>query len=415
MFPASTMLKVNIILMSQSASVVMSKIQFNGVLPSVSSAAATAMKSRSFGSIRCQFRHVPGCLTLYAPLLHASWLPASTWDNRCARCERGRPRMAVEGPDPTVHRRRLRSELRKARETARLTQRDVAKAMDWSLSKLIRIETGVVSISTNDLRALLAHYGISNPVQVDAMIDIARASRERSWWSGYRELASQEYLIFLGYESSASVIRNFEPLVIPGLLQTEEYAREILSMIGGIDNKKIVDALVDLRMQRQELLLERNTPPSLHFILDEAAVRRVVGGSSVMRRQLNHVMDIASRPNVTVRIMPFDAGMYPRLRVAYVLLEFPDPEDEDILYIENPQGEMIIREGIPEETEGEATPVTYLGVFWQLEQTARKENTPGIVQDAIDKLPVAPAGVPGSAAQEEKVGRRDRKSEEAAR
>jgi hypothetical protein len=283
------------------------------------------------------------------------------------------------------------------------------------LSKLIRIETGVVSISTNDLRALLAHYGISDPAQVGAMIDTARSSRERSWWIGYRELVSQEYLVFLGYESSASIVRNFEPLLIPGLLQTEEYAREILSEIGGLGSKKVIDGLVELRMQRQELLLERDEPPSLDFILDEAVIRRVVGGPSVMRRQLNHLRDLADRPNVTVRIMPFSAGMYPRLRVAYVLLEFPDPEDEDILYVENAQGEMIIREGLPEEAEGEATPVTYLGVFWQLEQTARRENTPGIVEDAIDRLTSAPVTPSESVEQQgEKTGGRELESEGAA-
>jgi transcriptional regulator with XRE-family HTH domain len=288
------------------------------------------------------------------------------------------------GADPTVHRRRLRSELRKARELAGMTQRDVAKAMDWSLSKLIRIETGAVSIATNDLRALVAHYGIGDRSRVEALVEVARAARERSWWSGYRDVATQEYLAFLGYESSASVIRNFEPLLIPGLLQTEEYAREILSVIEGQDSKR-VESLVDLRMQRQELL-ERDEAPSLHFILDEGVIRRVVGGPDLMRRQLSHLREVSTRPNITVRIMPFVEGIYPRLRVPYVLFEFPLPEDEDILFIENPQGDMIIREGSPEE-ESEITPVVYLGVFWQLEQRARIDNTVPMIDDALAKLP----------------------------
>src|SRR5574341_251305 len=208
--------------------------------------------------------------------------------------------MAARGPDPMVHRRRLRSELRRVREAAGFTQRDVARAMDWSLSKLIRIETGAVSITTNDLRALLTHYGINEPERVEGLIEVARASRERSWWSGYREVASQDYVTFLGYESSASVIRNFEPLLVPGLLQTEEYAREVIRAIQGEDH---VDALVDLRMYRQQTLLERDEPPSTHFILDEAVIRRSVGGPDVMRRQLRHLAQLAERPNITVRVV----------------------------------------------------------------------------------------------------------------
>jgi hypothetical protein len=194
---------------------------------------------------------------------------------------------------------------------------------------------------------------------------------------------SQEYLAFLGYESSASVIRNFEPLLVPGLLQTEEYAREVLSVLQVPDASKI-DKLVELRMQRQELF-ERNEPPSLHFILDEAVIRRIVGDPDVTRRQLNHLREVASRPEVTIRVVSFSQGIYPGLRVPYVLFEFPLPEDEDILYIENPQGEMIIREGAPDDSEG-APPVVHLGIFWQLEQMSSKTSTLPLIDDAIAKL-----------------------------
>ena len=110
--------------------------------------------------------------------------------------------------DPAVHRRRLRSELRKAREAAGMTQRDVARVMDRSLSKLLRIETGAVNIATNDLRVLLTHYGISDEAYVDELLKLGRASRERSWWSIYRDVANAETISFLGFESSASIIRR---------------------------------------------------------------------------------------------------------------------------------------------------------------------------------------------------------------
>ena len=292
--------------------------------------------------------------------------------------------MALVGqPDPAIHRRRIRSELRKARESAGLTQRDVAGEMDWSLSKLIRIETGAVSIATNDLRALLNHYGMTDSARVNDLVQIARASRERSWWSSFKEVASPEYVAYLGYESSASIIRNFEPLLIPGLLQTEEYAREVISTFGGQDTRS-VDALVDLRMERQELL-SREAPPTLHFILDEAVVRRVVGGPAVMRRQLLKLLETGQHDNIIIRIIPFTVGMYPRLRVPYVLFEFPEANDEDVLYIENPQGEMLIRENSPEEEEA-MTPIVYLGVFWQLEQIGRRGQATGIIEDALAGL-----------------------------
>jgi len=256
--------------------------------------------------------------------------------------------------------------------------------MEWSLSKLIRIESGAVSVSITDLRTLLTHYGVGK-ADVEELLELGRLGRERSWWNTYRDVASHEYISFLGYEASASIIRNFEPLLVPGLLQTEEYAREILSVVEG-DSQRKVDALVDLRMERQELLQSSDDPTTLHFILDEAVVCRHVGGAGVMRRQLQHLLDAAQRPNVTLRVMPFERGIYPRLRVPYVLFEFPEPADEDVLYLESPQGQMIIREGAQEEEQEGMTPVAYLGVFWQLEQSAHKEDAPRMIERALSRV-----------------------------
>jgi len=290
---------------------------------------------------------------------------------------------APVGPDPTVHRRRLRNELRKAREAAGMTQRDVAAAMDWSQSKLIRIETGQVNISTNDLRALLNHYG-ADRARVDALVDLAKASREAPRWNVYRDVAPPEFIAFLGYESSASVIRNFEPLLVPGLLQTEEYARAVMNIVDA-ENPQRIDALVDLRMQRQELFYKKPTP-SLHFILDEAVVHRNVGGYDVMRRQLRHLREVSDYPNVKIRMVPFEAGMYSRLRAPYVLFEFPDPADEAVLYLETSLGiyisDFVIRENSPQERD-KFDPSRYLETFWQLEQLARREDFPGVIDDLL--------------------------------
>ena len=282
-----------------------------------------------------------------------------------------------------------------------MNQRDVAKAMDWSLSKLLRIETGAVSVTTNDMRVLLAHYGITDADRIAVLIDLARAGKERSWASAYREVASSEYISYLGYESSASVIRNFEPFLVPGLLQTEEYAR--LAILNTVDkpNPKKINALVELRTERQEIVT-RDDSPGLHFLLDEAVIRRSVGGADVMRRQLRHLQEVATRPNVTIRIVPFTQGLYPRLRVPYVLFEFPDPEDEGVLYIENPRGEMIIREHAADE-EDEITPMVYLGIFFQLEQVARKEDAAAMLDAAIRGLADLPPRMVGLATEDEVI------------
>jgi hypothetical protein len=254
--------------------------------------------------------------------------------------------------------------------------------MDWSQSKLIRIESGQVNISTNDLRALLNHYNM-DAERIAALVDVARAAREVPRWNIYRDIATPEYIAFLGYEASATVLRSFEPLVMPGLLQIEEYARTVISVVMA-DEPRRIDPLVDLRVQRQELLV-REPPPSLHFIVDEAVIRRVVGGRDIMRRQLSHLQNLVEYPNITIRIAPFEQGYYPRMRAPYTLFEFAEPEDGDVLYIENPQGEYIIREDSPEEEVRDST-ADYLAAFWKLEQIARREHTPGLLQDAITRL-----------------------------
>lgn len=299
--------------------------------------------------------------------------------------ERERQMPGVVGPDPAIHRRRLRSELRNARENANMTQRDVAAAMDWSQSKLIRIESGTVSISTNDLRALLRHYDVDS-ARIEALVDVARAARETTRWSIYRDVAPPEFIAFLGYESSASIVRNFEPSLVPGLLQTEEYARTVISVLESHNPHKI-DPLVDLRMERQELLV-RQPPADLHFILDEAVIRRVTGGRDVMRRQLHHIQKLIEEdPKVTIRIVPFEQGMYPRQQIAYWLFEFSNPEDEYVLYVENPQqqGEYLARESSPEE-EDRNSPVHYLEGFYGLEHIVTREDTLGLLRDAINRV-----------------------------
>ncbi|WP_084262395.1 Scr1 family TA system antitoxin-like transcriptional regulator [Actinomadura formosensis] len=243
---------------------------------------------------------------------------------------------------PTVRQRRLRVELRKARDEAALTQEQVAENLDWSLSKVIRIESGSVGVSTTDLKALLSLYAVSD-ARTAELVELARQARQRTWWSGYRKIISQQYYDLIGYESGAGIIRQYENLVIPGLLQTSEYAREYIGRLIEPDRAGNVEMLVELRMRRQEIL-ERDEPPQLFFVLDESVVRRMIGGPQAMRHQLRRLIDLANLPNITIEIVPFSAGVNPGLNGSFTILEFSAPEDEDVLYLENPQSMRVTRD-----------------------------------------------------------------------
>jgi transcriptional regulator with XRE-family HTH domain len=165
-----------------------------------------------------------------------------------------------DSPSPAVQRRRLRAELRRARLDAGLTQEQVAAAMDWSLSKLIRIENGSTGISTNDLRVILRHYKITDDARTAELVGLARASRERSWWSTYRGIASPRLVQLIEYEQAAYISRNYQSFVIPGMLQTAEYARASINQLFPDMLADQVDPRVEIRMKRQELLERRNAP-----------------------------------------------------------------------------------------------------------------------------------------------------------
>lgn len=254
----------------------------------------------------------------------------------------------AEVGSPLVQRRRLRTELKKARQVSGLTQDQVAGEMDWSLSKIIRIESASSGISANDLKALLQLYGVKDPGQVDSLVALARAARERSWWSAYRDVAPQPLLQLTEYESAAQVIRQFETMFVPGILQTEDYARAVIDNYyeEGLSSNQL-RALVELRTRRQDVI-DAEDPPSFHFILDEAAIRRLVGGPSIMRRQLRRLIEVADKPNISLEVIPFTAGLHPGMKGPFEIIEFADPSDSEIVYLESPRGDIF--SDVPEET-----------------------------------------------------------------
>jgi transcriptional regulator with XRE-family HTH domain len=301
--------------------------------------------------------------------------------------------MPEQDVDASVYRRRLRNTLRRMRDSQDITQSAAAEAMSWSLSKLIRIETGTVTITVNDLRALLGYYGCTDAEQVDALIEMSKNCRKPSWTSPYRGIASDVFLAFLGHEAAATKSYSFQPVLVPGLLQTDEYATEVLKTTRGSKSPKRIDGLRDLRIARQERIFSRTDGFEINYLLDESVVRRAVGGRAVMRRQLSHLVESCERDNLSIRIMPFGVGLYRSIRVPFVVLEFAEPEDEAILYLEYPQHEALIKEDEPydDADESEAlspptVPPTYLQIFAELRERTSEAETLQIIQSASEEF-----------------------------
>ncbi|MDX3585326.1 helix-turn-helix domain-containing protein [Streptomyces europaeiscabiei] len=243
--------------------------------------------------------------------------------------------------DPSLNRRRLRIELRKARESAGLTQRDAAQGLEWSLSKLIRIEAGTVGLGVTDLRALLQQYRVTDTSLVAELEEAARGSKGQSWWAQYSDLVSPQFAQYLGYEGAANTIRMYNPIVLPGLLQTEDYATALLS---ARTPEARVRRQVELRTTRQERSLDGDHGPEVGIVLDEASVRRVVGGPAVMRRQLERIKTVARHPRVSLQLLPFSVGAHYGTTTPFILLGFKD--DDDLLYIEGPTGGLSNRDDL---------------------------------------------------------------------
>ncbi|MFE1949365.1 helix-turn-helix domain-containing protein [Streptomyces sp. NPDC059524] len=276
-----------------------------------------------------------------------------------------------------VLRLRLRAELRKARITAGLTQREVADRMEWSPSKLIRIEAGEVGISVNDLRPLVAAYGISDRRKLEELLEMARGSR-RMPFSEYRDMFSKDFMQFLALESAASVNRQFGSLVIPGLLQTEEYMRAVIGAFSKDVPEERIERGVEARLARQEVL-EPAGNCEFVFILDESVVRRVAGGRGVMRAQLEHLAELAGRPNITLQILPFSIGAHPGIQGPFTLFEFKDEAMEDALFLEDSRG-ITTAGNSSEETR------RYLERFWELEDLALKQGVDVVLRRLAERV-----------------------------
>jgi transcriptional regulator with XRE-family HTH domain len=241
----------------------------------------------------------------------------------------------VSGESPAVARRRVRLALREAREAKSLTQSQVSRALEWSLSKVNRIESGEVSISTTDLKALLEFYGVDDKARIDLLVEDARTSRRERWYTDprYREHLTPATLHLLQFETEATAIRVFNVTIIPGILQTPLYARAILENRTSILSAEDMDIRHEVRMRRRELIFSQKGGPDYLLILDESVLHREVGGPAVMAEQLQELLALVKRLKIRVRVVPFAAAAPIAVLGPFTLLELGD-ESDTILYRE---------------------------------------------------------------------------------
>ncbi|MFE4516983.1 helix-turn-helix domain-containing protein [Kitasatospora sp. NPDC056783] len=233
---------------------------------------------------------------------------------------------------PTVRRRMLGAELRRIREGLNLKVDDVAARLGWHQSKVSRLENGRHGVKANEVEILLDVYEVSDPETREALAALAREGKRRVWWQPYSDVISKHYASFISFEAEAVSIRNFESSLIPGLLQTADYARAVIRQIESDAKPDEVNALVDVRLARQNATLRREDPLKLWAIIDEAALRRSVGGASVMAKQLHQLVAASREPHVLLQVVPFAAGAHPGVHGPFVILEFPVRGDLDVVY-----------------------------------------------------------------------------------
>ncbi|MEU6508724.1 MULTISPECIES: helix-turn-helix transcriptional regulator [unclassified Streptomyces] len=241
--------------------------------------------------------------------------------------------------NPTVRRRRLGQELRRLRELKGMTAEEVAERLLVSQSKISRLENGRRSISQRDVRDLCGVYEVEDQRIVDSLMEMARDSRQQGWWHTFGDIP---YSVYIGLETDAESLRVYEPQLVTGLLQTRAYAEALVQGALPETSPADIDKRVQVRMRRQERITAENNPLRLWVVLDEAALRRVVGGKLVMREQLEHLIEMSQLPHVTVQVLPFEVGAHPGLNGQYAILEFTDAADSSVVYLEGVTSDLYL-------------------------------------------------------------------------
>jgi hypothetical protein len=239
-------------------------------------------------------------------------------------------------PGPTIRRMLVGAQLRRLRTELRFSRAEAAKAIRASEWKIHRLENGQVGFKERDIVDLLAFYGVTDPDEVAAFLVLTREANAPGWWQRYGDVLPPWFRTYVDLESAATLIRTYEGQFVPGLLQTDDYMRALVHGTH-LESPEEVGRRVRLRMARQTLLT-REHPPRLWAVVDEAALRRPVGGPGVMKGQLERLLDATGLPNVTLQVLPLDAGAHPAMVGSFSVLRFPDQELPDVVYLEHLTG-----------------------------------------------------------------------------
>jgi transcriptional regulator with XRE-family HTH domain len=240
---------------------------------------------------------------------------------------------------PTVRQRRLAQALRELRHEAGLTQDAVGTRMGWHTSKLFRLENArSPRVDWLDVRELMDMYGVRSPHR-EALIQLAKDTRMMGWWTPYRDVFTGSYVAL---EDEASAMRLYCPELVPGLLQTEAYARAVIRAVRPGYDEESVERRVAARLTRQKMLLGRASPPELVLVLNEAVLRRLVGDAHVMAAQLEALRAAAQQRRVTLQVLPFSVGAHASLEGGFVLIQFPGEADPDVVYVEGIMGDLYL-------------------------------------------------------------------------
>jgi transcriptional regulator with XRE-family HTH domain len=244
---------------------------------------------------------------------------------------------------PTVRSRRLAFELRRLREAAGLTRDQVSEETGVNPATLYRHETapGQSRPQRRTMIALLNLYGVTNEEKRAELLALSRQADEQTWLQPYHAELPAHYTAYISFEAEARTVRNYESLFIPGLLQTEDYARAVIRGNLPMANNTEVEQRVQARMERQALL-RKDEPLQLWAIMDEAALRRQVGGAGIMRAQLAAINTAASEPHITVQVIPFSAGAHAGMQGSFFLLDFPNPADPELVFIDSMAGDLFL-------------------------------------------------------------------------
>jgi len=244
--------------------------------------------------------------------------------------------------NPTLRARRLAAELQRRREATGMSREEVARQLEWSTSTLFRIETGRNRPQPGNVRMLLELYGVTGPER-DGLIQLTREARQPGWWHSFRDVLPNPYEVYIGLEAGAASIRNFEPIVVPGLLHTEDYARETFRNGPMELDPEEVERLLEVRMARQKIL-SRDDRPRLWAVIDEAVIHRIVGGAEVMRGQLRHLAEAARQGKTTVQVVPYRAGAHAGTTGPFVILDYTEATDPAVVYVETLAGDIYLEE-----------------------------------------------------------------------